>query len=364
MYQEIVLQREFTWECDTKKSSSSYGKVTSERHKGIEWATSIPYGAFDADKYERGEYTNFTAVEEAWKRDHDSAVNFIDFSEFVTKPIGEFDSWETWHIIPSARPAITPPDMKTSTVDIPARYGVFDLSTVLTNGRPIFKNRTGSFDLTVLNRQHDLTPILGKDYVGVERSYRFNYANEGVYSNKVWNHEWNDILSDMLDNLNGQEVWLMLQDDATPYPGYSYHGRLFVSQWKSEDDLSKVTFKYDFDPWKRENLSSIEDWLWDPFNFPYGIIREYGNLAVSPSEPLKLTIAEPGTEPVSPVFTPSVDMVLHFYNLAGSAVTADLPANIATQVLEFAIERDGNHVVYITSATEGTVSIEYRVGRL
>lgn len=38
-----------------------------------------------------------------------------------------------------------------------------------------------------------------------------------------------------------------------------------------------MTLKFECDPYKYELTATDEDWLWDPFDFEEGVIKEYGN---------------------------------------------------------------------------------------
>ncbi len=40
-----------------------------------------------------------------------------------------------------------------------------------------------------------------------------------------------------------------------------------MNAWKSEKDWSRLVIDYDVGPTSGKNLSSIDNWLWDPFNF-------------------------------------------------------------------------------------------------
>lgn len=123
---------------------------------------------------------------------------------------------------------------KVKTLDIPGGDGVIDLSQALT-GYPVYQNRTGSIEFIVMN---DFKP-------------------------------WHMAYSDIMDYLHGQTMRAILEDD----PEYFYEGRFTVNAWKSEKDWSRLVIDYDVGPYKWKNLSSIDNWLWDPFNFQNGVIQ-------------------------------------------------------------------------------------------
>ena len=157
------------------------------------------------------------------------------------------NTWTDWYLIPSSRPVINPPDIKTKYVDIPGADWHLDLSTVLT-GDIAYGSRTGSIDFIVDN------------------GFLSDYKADAWYS----------VYSTILNHLHGQLLKCTLEDE----PDFYYQGRFSVNSWKSEKTNSKITIDYDLAPYKYERFSSLEDWEWDTFNFETGIIREYKDLRV------------------------------------------------------------------------------------
>ena len=122
---------------------------------------------------------------------------------------------------------------------------------------------------------------------------------------------------------------------------------------------SKIVIDYNADPYKYEIFSSLEPWLWDPFNFNTGIIREYGDLKVNGE--LELTIV--GTrKPVVPAITVSNDgfatMLVYFNN---SLTPIELTAGTTSRVLNIVIKEGLNTIRFVG---HGSVSVDYRGGRL
>lgn len=155
--------------------------------------------------------------------------------------IGTKNTWDDWHLIPKSRPLVNPPTVKTNVVDIPGGDGALDLSTAL-SGRPIYKNRTGSWEFIA------------------ENGFK----------------EWADLFSEIMTYLHGQKLKAVLEDD----PDYYYEGRFSVNEWKSDPYYSLIVIGYDVGPYKKENDGLDENWLWDPFNFETDIVRNYRNLPV------------------------------------------------------------------------------------
>ena len=148
---------------------------------------------------------------------------------------GDANTYDDWLIVPSSRPVFSPPSQKTQVLDIPGANGSLDISTSLT-GYPVYENRTGSTEFLVLN-----------DYAG---------------------YDWSMVYSTIMSYLHGKTMKAVLEDD----PGYYYQGRYTVNQWKSEKDWSRITIDYDVNPFKWELMNSLDEWLWDPFNFRTGVI--------------------------------------------------------------------------------------------
>lgn len=159
------------------------------------------------------------------------SITFSDFSN----PNDKANTWDDWHLIPYPRPHVAPPQQNRKTVEIPGRNGHVDLSTILT-GYATYKNRTGQWDFYVEN-----------DY---------------------WS--WETAYSEIMAFLNGKTFRLVLEDD----PGYYYYGQCWVNAWQSEKTHSRITIEYDLYPYKNDIETSLDDWMWDPFNFETDTIQE------------------------------------------------------------------------------------------
>ena len=119
------------------------------------------------------------------------------------------DTWDDWHLIPSSRPVIAPPQERTKFVTVEGRDGVLDYSQTLA-GKAVFDNRSGSLEFYVEN-----------DY---------------------W--DWETAYTTICETLQGKRVKLALEDN----PGHYYEGLLYVSKWDSDKGHSKITLKYDLAP--------------------------------------------------------------------------------------------------------------------
>ncbi len=226
-----------------------------------------------------------------------------------------------------------PPAQKVKTLDIPGGDGVIDLSQALT-GYPVYENRTGSIEFIVMN-----------DF-----------------------KRWHIAYSDIMDYLHGQRMRAVLEDE----PDYFYEGRFTVGAWKSEKDWSRVTINYDVGPYKWSVQSSVDEWLWDPFNFQNGVIRSvfFRSIAVEPAmKTLQLDAGLFGRAPVCPRFLVSTTekrgIRLRFVNPVLRLDVTKLLPDGTIQVPEFVFFGDRGATLQLwCDAGTGTVSIDFTPGRL
>lgn len=247
----------------------------------------------------------------------------VEVSPYHSVTIGGYSTWFDWHLIPSSRPLVTPPEERTNFVDISWRNGYIDDSQTLA-GIPLFDNRQGSWEFYVMH-----------DY---------------------WD-SWAVAYQTIANAINGKRLKAILDDDIEHY----YEGRFWVSDWNSaRDGYSRITISYDVYPYKRDLTSTDEDWLWDPFNFETGVIREWGNLTVDG----ELTITAAGSpEYVSPTFTVTLSsgytsMSMTLTNPDGTTESYTL-ADGENSFTDLYLEDGEGSITFIGY---GTVSISYRGG--
>lgn len=150
--------------------------------------------------------------------------------------IGEKNTYNDWHLVPTSRPVVNPPAPKYSYIDIPGGNGSIDLTEA--NGMElVYSNREGSWEFLVEN-DHESWDIIYQNIL--------NYCH-GKYFSEI-----------------------RLEDELS----YIYKGRISVNQWRSDPQWSKVVLDYDLDPYKYEIQSAGEDWLWDPFDFEKSVILD------------------------------------------------------------------------------------------
>lgn len=238
---------------------------------------------------------------------------------------GDKNTWDDWHLVPTSRPVFNPPKQKSLFMNVPGGDGLEDLSEIV-SGEPIYSNSEGSFEFLVMNGYH----------------------------------EWQDLYSDIMDYLHGQSMRASLEDD----PAFYRQGRFTVNQWKSDKNWSKIVIDYTVGPYKLLKASSVEEWEWDDIDFEY-------NTDLSVLKALDITDSWSTTfkslrKTVTPIFTIST--------ADGSGlnvqITDDAGHSYSKHFSDGNTLTDPNLRIYgpaittITVTGTGTISIDFRMGRL
>ena len=154
------------------------------------------------------------------------------------------NTWEDWGLVPDSRPTLSSPSPKTNTVDNNSINGVLDL-TFKRMRYPLFGNREGSF------------------------TFIYNPLFQTVNGKSK---PWLVLYTELHNFLHGRRLRMVLEDD----PEFYYEGTFKIENWTSNNDGtgSTVTIGYSVEPYKMSILSSLNNWLWDPFNFYDGVIMQ------------------------------------------------------------------------------------------
>ena len=231
---------------------------------------------------------------------------------------GDKHSYEDWGLILSERPDISPPKAKTVYVDISGTDGKLDLTSSLT-GDVKYQNRTFRASFSVIDARD----------------------------------RWSNIYSEIMNYLQGQNIKVVLDEDAE----FCYIGRFEVSAWESDKASSVITIEGDVEPDKLERYSSLEeDWLWDSLDFESGIIREYGEITVEKELKFVIETRRKWVIPIIHVNSKSVKgMTVEF-----EGMTYTLP-NGENRILDIVIKEGSNTLTFYGN---GTISIDYKGGSL
>lgn len=203
--------------------------------KHTEFGHSITFIAQDWDTHPDFTHTNISDI-----GDYDSDISKSPYKRLHI----DKNTWENWGLVPDSRPTLSHPAQKTKIADSNSINGVMDLSWS-TSKYPLFGNREGSF-----------TFIYNPIYQQAYNKYK----------------PWLVLYSEISEFLHGRKLRMILEDD----PGYYYEGRFWVENWTSNNDGSgsTITIGYSVDPYKMSIVSSLNDWIWDPFNFYDGVITK------------------------------------------------------------------------------------------
>lgn len=171
----------------------------------------------------------------------DYGVSFYEYGGELN-PIRKFlgHTWKNWGLIPTARPFVVPPTVKTSEMDAKGINGKADVSTQLL-GFPLFNNREGSWTFYLSTNDDYSDYILDNDRNPI-------LDNDGDPLMSVASQTFNQKYSQLLRLLQGKRVAIVLDED----PDHFYKGKVLVEQWAASNDgsLNGLTIKYDLFPYK------------------------------------------------------------------------------------------------------------------
>ena len=166
---------------------------------------------------------------------------------------GDKHSTRDWGVYPSIRPEIGLPETNTNYVEIPYSNVTLDFTEVLT-GFPTYRNR--------------------------EITWKFLYIGK--------REDWSNKYSEIARDVHGKRLKIIMDED----PSYYYMGRCEMESWESDRLSSTITIKATCEPFKYELKSSLEDWLWDPFDFDTDVAREYKDLEIDGTYELEIFAAD------------------------------------------------------------------------
>lgn len=149
------------------------------------------------------------------------------------------------------------PEPRLNYVDVPGKQGVLDLTSAL--GPVTYNNRQVWFSVK-----------------------EFAKAPQHIFK-----------YSSLLNKYHGQSVKIVVEDDKE----YYYFGRCLVSTEYLNNETRIITFDVDANPLKYPVYASDEDWLWDPFNFETGVIRNYRNLIINGTRTVQVIAYEQAESP-------------------------------------------------------------------
>lgn len=238
---------------------------------------------------------------------------------FINDDGQERHSFKDFGIYPKTKGMPDPPKVQTEFIDIPGMDGRLDASQAL-DGLVHYENRDYEQEFLIVDKEID----------------------------------WHTIYSTLLNFLHGRHMGIIFDDD----PLWYYEGRFEVGDPKP-DDAGYITIpvKGTLKPYKYNIVSSTDDdWLWDPFNFETGVIREYKDMQIEGQTVITIIGS---AMPVVPVLT--VDSENHdgMTVLYGGHTYQLVDGDNRIPAMSIG---PGEHTMTFTGV--GTVSIYFREGSL
>lgn len=139
--------------------------------------------------------------------------------------IGNKNTFRDWHLVSPSRPLVVPPQPKFNYVDILGKSGSLDYTEALTK-IPRYSDREGSWEFVVLN-PGDVDDLL--------------------YSEPIGSYNWVKLYNELLQYLHGRYFDnIVLEDD----PDYTYRGRIWLNEWRSDAGWSRIVMNYRLEPFK------------------------------------------------------------------------------------------------------------------
>ena len=162
---------------------------------------------------------------------------------FYSVTFGEKNTWDEWKLMPVKEGNIefVSPPVKEEYAEVAGMDGDLDMSEVLT-GYPTYENRKGSL--------------------------KFRFFDNGIAVRARY--------TALKNYLHGKAMRAYVIDE----PEYYYEGRFTVGdlEYAHQGNWADVTIGYNVKPYKNDLNTTTEDWLWNPFNFETGVIRDYGDI--------------------------------------------------------------------------------------
>lgn len=209
---------------------------------------------------------------------------------------------------------IPQPSPKTNRISIPGASGSIDLSEI--TGQISYEERSG----------------LSFEFVLMDGSYEaFAQATTEI---AMW--------------LHGKKLKVIPDNDL----GYYYMCRLSLDPKKSNPVLSTIALTGTAEPFKYDLTASDDDWLWDPFDFETGVIRELGDITINDEHRSVMILG--GGMPTVPEFivTESANLTVVY---AGKAHNMFLPGTY-----RFPAIKVGTQDVTLQFGGSGKLAIRYR----
>ena len=144
--------------------------------------------------------------------------------------IGQYNTWVNWRLIPTSRPVVNPPEVKTNFVDVPGADGVLDFTEAL-DEKIHYKASEGSWEFLICHEQIDID------------------TDNKYHSENRWSILWHDILN----AIHGKRNQVILMDEWPEQDNGNrrfYIGRVWLNSFVSDPNHSKIVFDYSLEPFR------------------------------------------------------------------------------------------------------------------
>lgn len=127
-------------------------------------------------------------------------------------------------------------------------------------------------DVPGMNGQLDLTDAQNGGVAYGMRTLEFTFdARDCNYLNWTW------LVSKVARAIHGGKKKIVLDID----PDYFYVGRCSINTKKTDEIFAEIAVTCKCEPFKMTGTSENGEWLWDPFSFIDGVIRDTAGIAIN-----------------------------------------------------------------------------------
>lgn len=234
-------------------------------------------------------------------------------------------SFRDFGLYPTEKPIITTPEIQSSEIEVTGRDGTIDTTETL-DGMPHYFNREGTFKFSAVGGRHT----------------------------------WGTIYAKLKNRLHGKVKNIIIDEEKDGY----YRGRLTVEEPEYDPEKGVAYFEItaNLEPFKYDFTTTVEPWLWDPFSFITGVIRNYSAVEVNNSS---VTVYGSKIPIVPNIKVTSGSLSVTYTNADGQSKTVALSNDSGGNIENTPdlILKDESPVV-LQFTGSGTIQIEFQTGVL
>ena len=143
--------------------------------------------------------------------------------------IGAYNTWTDWRLIPTSRPVVNPPEVKTNFVEVPGADGSLDFTEAL-DEKIHYKPCEGSWEFLICHEQ-----------INIDTNHKYHSENR-------WATLWHDILN----AIHGKRNQIILMDEwrEGAEDNRFYVGRVWLNEFISDPSHSRIVFDYNLEPFR------------------------------------------------------------------------------------------------------------------